>query len=292
MTNHLNIMKTYKLFINGQFPRTESGRTIKVCDIRGNVLAHVCQASRKDLRNAVEAAQKAQTGWTGRTAYNRGQILYRMAEMLQGKCAEFTQALTDSIENYSQEQAVTEVTTAIDRLVAYAGWADKYQQVLGCNNPVAGPFYNFTVPEATGVVGVITPDEKPLLSLVSLIAPPICAGNTVIALGSEKYPLATAIFGEVCATSDVPGGVINLLTGLRNELIEHFAGHREINALHAANLSEQHNLILRQGSAENIKRVIVHNFDTEKWFDNNMCHSPWWIEPFIEFKTIWHPARI
>ncbi|MBL1217220.1 MAG: aldehyde dehydrogenase family protein [Planctomycetes bacterium] len=288
----LMVLKTYKLFINGQFPRTESGRSIKIDGLNGQALAHVCRASRKDLRNAVEAASAAQSGWAGRSAYNRGQILYRMAEMLEARAGEFTDVIASTVDD-GCEAAAREVQAAIDRLVSYAGWTDKFSQMLGTHNPVAGPHYNFTVPEAIGVVGVVAPDALPLLGLVSLIAPALCAGNTVVALGSEAHPLATAIVGEVCATSDVPAGVVNLLTGLRSELVEHFAGHREIGAIHAANLPGEQAERLRAGSAENLKRVVVRAIaEPEGWYDESACHSPWWIEPLIDFKTIWHPSGI
>jgi acyl-CoA reductase-like NAD-dependent aldehyde dehydrogenase len=182
-----------------------------------------------------------------------------------------------------------EVETAIDRLVNFGGWADKYSQVLGCNNPVAGPFYNFTVPEPTGVVGVIAPNEAPLLGLISLIAPPLCAGNTVVALASETNPLPGAVLGEVCATSDVPAGVINLLTGQRAELVPHFSSHREIDAIHAAGVSPEHGKLLREGAADNVKRVAVRN--QVDWLSES-CQSPWWIESFVEMKTIWHPSGV
>jgi acyl-CoA reductase-like NAD-dependent aldehyde dehydrogenase len=189
-----------------------------------------------------------------------------------------------------------EIDVAIDRLVHYAGWADKLVQVLGCANPVAGPYYNFTIPEATGVVGVIAPDDWPLLGLVSLIAPPLCAGCSVVVLASEANPIPGAIFGEVCATSDVPPGVVNVLTGLRDELVPHFASHRGIDAIHAANVSQEHAAILREGAAENLKRVVVRDLPRGTgvraggWFDDETCESPWWIEPFVEMKTVWHPS--
>lgn len=331
MTARLDVLKTYKLLIDGKFPRSESGRTVPVVDSRGRVIAHICRASRKDLREAVEAARKAQPAWAGATAYLRGQILYRMAEMLEGKKKEFQETLdaTAQIEQpgsptkntrsgkhvaadrptltptLSQREREREVESSIDRLVAYAGWADKYAQVLGCNNPVSGPYYNFTVPEPTGVVAVVAPDEHPLLALVSLIAPVICSGNTVVALASQVHPLAAAVFAEVCATSDVPGGVINLLTGIRKELLPYISSHRDIDAVHAAGLPDDQRTLLREGVAENIKRVVVREGAAQAargrrtdssvaggidWYDAQACQNPWWIEPFVEMKTIWHPA--
>ncbi|MDX2118911.1 MAG: aldehyde dehydrogenase family protein [Planctomycetota bacterium] len=299
----LDVLKTYKLFIDGKFPRTESGRTMIVHDRSGGVLAHACKGSRKDLREAVEAARKAQPGWAGATAYLRGQIIYRIAEMLEGRRAEFVQTIasvdaggaagakkTSKPARGGAAAAEAEVTAAVDRLVAFAGWADKFAQVLGCNNPVAGPYYNFTVPEASGVVAVVCPDEMPLLGLVSLVAPVICAGNAAVVIASQANPLPGAILGEVLATGDLPGGVVNILTGERKELLPFVSGHRDIDAVHAACLSREETTILREGSAENVKRVCVR--ETVAWFDAAECHSPWWIEPFVDMKTMWHPASV
>ncbi len=286
MTERLDVLKTYKLFIGGKFPRTESGRTMKYD--RDGFTAHMCRASRKDLRNSVEAAHKALGKWAGATAYLRGQILYRMAEMMEGKRAEFENAIGEGTKAQRHNGTKEEVTAAIDRLVAFAGWADKYAQVLGCNNAVTGPYYNFTVPQPTGVVAVVAPDDTPLLGLISLIAPALCAGNTIVALGSETNPVPTAILGEVCATSGVPGGVVNLLTGYRDELIPFIAAHREIDAIQAAGVSEAHREQLRAGAAENLKRVRV--LDDADFFDDDACEDPWRIEPTVEMKTIWHPS--
>jgi len=287
--SRLPVLKTYKLYIGGAFPRTESGRTARVLDSRGEVLAHVCRASRKDLRDAVAAARQAQAGWAARDAYNRGQILYRMAEMLEGKAAEFTELLSATVAGGKQRSA-REVDAAIERLVCFAGWADKYAQVLGCNNPVAGPYYNFTIPEATGVIGIIAADDQPLLSLVSLLAPVLCAGNTIVALGPDDHPLAAAVLGEVCATSDVPAGVVNLLTGQRGELMEILAGHRDVDGIHAAGVDPEARQTLEAGAAENMKRVTVRPTSGKDWYDQTDCHSPYWIEPFVDYKTIWHPS--
>lgn len=295
MPDRLEVTKTYKLFIDGKFPRSESGRTLVVNKTRGTgkagstaVYAHVCHASRKDLRDAVSAARKALPGWRGATAYLRGQILYRMAEMMEGKADELTAAV--AVCGPSGASAKKEVTAAIDRVVNFAGWADKYQQVLGCNNPVAGPYYNFTVPEPTGVVAAVAPDGPPLLGLISLIAPAVCAGNTVVAVASEANPIPAAVLGEVIATSDVPGGVVNLLTGKRDELVPIIADHRDIDAVHAAGLSDTHRAALRAGAAENVKRVCVRK--AVDFFDANACQSPWWIEPLVEMKTMWHPSAV
>jgi acyl-CoA reductase-like NAD-dependent aldehyde dehydrogenase len=295
MATRLDVLKTYKLYIDGKFPRTESGRTMIIEAGKGQVFAHLCRASRKDLREAVEAARKAQPGWAGATAYLRGQILYRMAEMLEGKKRELMEAIDVVGAGSSKKSkgakpldAETEVLASIDRLVCFAGWADKYSQVLGCNNPVSGPFYNFTSPEATGVVAAISPDDAPLLAFVSLIAPALCAGNAVVALASQMNPVPAAVFAEACATGDVPGGVLNILTGFREELVPVMAAHRDIDAIHAANMSVAETTTLKQGAAENIKRVVVRN--VPDWLDTADAHSPWRIEPLIDFKTMWHPA--
>ncbi len=316
MTERLDIIKTHKLFIGGQFPRSESGRSLPVAGPTGEVVAHLCRASRKDLRDAVVAARGAQEGWARRDAYNRGQILYRMAEMVEGKRGEFVEALgaterRSGAATKGKAQMVKkgstkrpspspspkgkgdfedEVSAAVDRLVGYAGWADKYQQILGCQNPVQGPYHNFTIPEGVGVVAVVAPDEWPLLGLVSMIAPAICSGSTVVALGSGANPIPTCIFGEVCATSDVPGGVVNLLTGDRGELLKWMAEHREIDAIHAGASTPEEAKVLRLGAAENVKRVVLR--EGVDWFDAAACEGPGWIEPLIEFKTLWHPAMV
>ncbi|UCD74694.1 MAG: aldehyde dehydrogenase family protein [Phycisphaerales bacterium] len=285
----LDVLKTYKLYINGAFPRTESGRSIALKNTRGKVIAHICHGSRKDLRNAVEAARAAQEKWAGRDAYNRGQILYRMAEMMEGKRDEFAEAIRVT-GGATAAAARKEVAASIDRLVCFAGWCDKFAQVLGGHNPVAGPHYNFTIPEPTGVVGVVAPDEPALLGLITLIGPAICAGNTVVAIASQKHPLPAAVFGEVCATSDVPSGVVNIITGKRAELLEHLARHREVDAISAANLRKNQAAILRAGMAENLKRVSVRKLNADDWHDADAGESPWAIEPVVEMKTIWHPS--
>lgn len=299
MSDRLEVLKTYKLYIDGKFPRSESGRSTPIQGAGGKVLAHVSRASRKDFRDAVESARKAQQSWQDATAYLRGQILYRIAEMIEGKRQELADAIQavpsrESVKGARKSSSrgtlkgIDEVTAAIDRVVMFAGWADKYSQVLGCNNPVAGPHYNFTTPEPTGVVAVVAPDAMPLLAAVSLVVPAVCAGNTVVLIASEQNPLPACILAEACATGDVPGGVINILTGLREELAGTIASHRDVDAIHAANISPEIATVLREGSAENIKRVTVRsNVD---FTDAQACSSPWWIEPFVEMKTVWHPA--
>ena len=287
--SRLAVPKTYKLYINGKFPRTESGRSLPLYGANDQVLAHICKGSRKDLRDAVEAARAAQPKWAGATAYNRGQVLYRMAEMAEGKRQEFAELISATSDD-GIAAARKEVEVAIDRLVCFGGWADKYTQVLGCNNPVAGPYYNFTIPEPTGVVVVVTPDEPPLLGLVSLLAPPLCAGNAVVVVAGDEHPLPAAVFGEVCATSDVPPGVVNIITAERDELLSHVAEHRNVDGISAANLGKADATLLRGGTAENIKRVRVEQRSADDWYDADVCESPWTIEPFVDMKTIWHPS--
>ncbi|MBX3385278.1 MAG: aldehyde dehydrogenase family protein [Phycisphaeraceae bacterium] len=310
-TSRLDVTKTYKLLIDGKFPRSESGRTLAVEGASGRVTSHVCHASRKDLRDAVGAARKALDPWRHATAYLRGQILYRMAEMMEGKREELAEAIrtgaacepgsdvkaakgaggTRALAN-RKVSADDEVMLAIDRLVTFAGWTDKYQQVLGCNNPVAGPYYNFSVPEPTGVIAVVAPDAPALLGLVALLAPVICAGNTAVCVAGESGSarLAASVLGEVIATSDVPGGVVNILTGVRSELLPVIAQHRDIDGVHAANIDAASAKVLREGVAENLKRVKVR--EGVDFSDEAEGASPWWIEPFVEIKTVWHPSAM
>ncbi|MBU6413264.1 MAG: aldehyde dehydrogenase family protein [Planctomycetes bacterium] len=296
-TDRLDILKTYKLFIDGKFPRSESGRTTTILNSKGQPLAYTSRASRKDLREAVESARRAQATWASSTAYLRAQIIYRIAEMLEGRRAELIESIhsvaapiaKSAKKSKSSGKSLTpaaEVAFSIDRLVHYAGWADKFSQVLGCNNPVAGPHYNFTVPEPTGVVAVIAPDQPPLLGLVSLLAPVICSGNATVLISSQTNPLPAVLLGEILATSDVPAGVVNILTGDHAELIPFIAGHRDIDAVHGA-ASGDSATTLRAGSAENIKRVVIRDSIE---YTSSECESAWWIEPFVEMKTIWHPA--
>jgi acyl-CoA reductase-like NAD-dependent aldehyde dehydrogenase len=263
--SRLPVKKTYKLFVGGAFPRSESGRTYEV---EG---ANVALGSRKDVRDAVRAARGALPKWAGMTAYNRGQVLYRVAEMMEGRRAEFAE-LTGSDE---------EVDAAIDRWVWYAGWADKLAQVLGTSNPVAGPYFNFTIPEPTGVVGVISPEEPPLAGLVSRLAPVIVGGNVSVVVASERRPLAAVTLAEVLATSDVPGGVVNLVTGRKRELAPIVAGHMDVNALDLAGAEDDVEELERL-AAENVKRV-VRNGDGQ---------SPYHAAAYLELKTVWHPIGV
>jgi acyl-CoA reductase-like NAD-dependent aldehyde dehydrogenase len=261
--SRLPVRKTYKLFVGGAFPRSESGRTYEA---EGQ---NVARASRKDVRDAVKAARAAQPGWAAATAYNRGQVLYRLAEMVEARASEFADLSTGR----------DEVERTIDRIVWYAGWADKLAQVIGSSNPVAGPYFNFTVPEPTGVVAVLAPDEPPLLGLVTRLVPPIVGGNAVVAVASETRPLAAAELAEAVATADVPGGVVNILTGYRKELGPVLASHMDVNALDLAG-ADGESPELERLAAENVKRVVRGRADVQ---------SPWEIASFMELKTVWHP---
>ena len=235
--SRVTVPKTYKLYIGGKFPRTESGRSTMIKNQKGEIAAHICHASRKDFRMAVGEAMKGFSSWSSATTYLRGQILFRMAEMLESRREEFATAIQVT-QQVTAVQARNEVDASVDRLVTFAGWTDKIQQLLGCSNPVSGDYYNFTIPQPQGVVGVIAPQSPSLLAFVTMISAPLCAGNSVVVLGSSKHPLPAAIFGEICQTSDVPPGVINVLTGFTNELLEHYATHREIAAVFASGLSK------------------------------------------------------
>jgi len=283
----LTVTKTPKPYVGGAFIRSESGRVFPVHDARGAFFAHVPQCSRKDLRNAVEAAAKAGPGWARRTAYNRGQILYRLGEMLEARRAE----MIDTLARFGTARAAAtrEVDAATDRLVHYAGWADKYEQVLGNVNPVASPHFNFTVTEPMGVVGVIAPDAPALLGLISLVAPVIVSGNTAVVLASEKTPYPAVLLGEMLATSDLPGGVVNLLTGFRRELLPTFATHAHLRALSAAASADERRT-LRLGAAESVKRVRFTELATTSDWLGAGGQSVHGIRDFVEFKTIWHPV--
>ena len=280
----LNVRKTYKLYINGEFPRTESGRFYAVRNKGGELLANACRGSRKDLRNAVQAARKALPGWSGKTAYNRGQILYRIAEVCESRAAELADELRK--QGSTAAEARREIERVVDRWVYYAGWSDKYSQVFSSVNPVAGPYYNFTVPEPTGVVGVVSPEEPSLLGLVSRVAPAIVGGNTVVAITSESKPLAAITLGEVFETSDVPGGVINLISGVKSELIPWLASHMDVNAIDITGVSDELSTNVQKTAAENVKRVVQWSGD---WTDARNAQSPYAIFDFQEMKTVWHP---
>lgn len=287
MSARLPITKTPKCYVGGAFIRSESGR-VTAMTRRGEFFANIPRCSRKDVRNAVEAAAKAGTGWAARTPYNRGQILYRLGEMLESRTTEMAAAIADATGG-STRQAIAEVAATIDRLIYFAGWADKYGQVLGAVNPVSGPFFNFTVCEPMGVIGVIADDRCPLLGLVSQIAPVIVSGNAVVALVSEPSPYPSILLGEILAVSDLPGGVVNLLTGTRTELIPTFATHAHLRGL-AAVASADERQTIASGAAESVKRTKFRPPATSdrEWFDAGHDTAEA-IRSFVEFKTVWHP---
>ena len=285
MSTRLDVKKTYKLYIGGKFPRSESGRYLPAKSAKGEHLDNCAHASRKDFRDAVVAARTAAEGWGKATAYNRGQILYRAAEMLQNRAAELVAEIARST-NVSAAKAKREVTLAIDRLVHFAGWTDKYQQVFGSVNPVATSHFDFTTPEPTGVVVVLAPDEPSLLALVSLVAPVILSGNAAIVISSEKFPLPAATFAEILATSDLPGGVVNILTGKRAELVPHIASHMDVNAIVDGAGDAELSAKLQAGVAINLKRYAKHA--ATDWFTAKV-EDPYRILDTVEFKTAWHP---
>ena len=295
MADRIDVRKTYKLYIGGVFPRSESGRSYVVNAADGTALANACRASRKDLRDAVRAARKAADGWADRTAMNRGQVLYRVAELMEGRREQFASEVAEA-EGIRESRARDVVARAIDRWVWYAGWADKISQVLGSSNPVAAPYFNFTIPEATGVVGIVAPESSSLLGLVSRLAPPLVAGNTVVVLASETRPLPAITLTEVLATSDVPGGVVNVLTGLRTELLPVLAAHVDVDALDVWGVPDAMRAEVESLAADDIKRlsrrpagVTDAKFD---WFDDRASERPEWIGAFLEMKTVWHPIGV
>lgn len=279
MAEHMPVTKTYKLFIDGAFPRSESGRTFPVHDSDGVLLANAARASRKDLRDAVRAARVAQDGWAARTAYNRGQILYRGAEMLEGRRSEFAGLLCST--GLTSRAANREVERSIDRWVWYAGWSDKVEHVLGTVNPVAGPYFNFTIPEPTGVVGLVAPIQPALLGLVSRLIPAIVSGNVTVVVTSVEASLLAVTLGEVLATSDLPSGVVNILTGDRDELLPWLVGHLDVNAVDLTGADGDLDSQAATEAAVNVKRVVRGDVDEE---------SPYVIADFLEMKTVWHPV--
>lgn len=281
----LEVLKTYKIYIGGKFPRTESGRTFLLNTSKGKPYANVCQCSRKDFRDAVVAARAAFGGWNERAAFNRGQILYRIAEMLEGRKAQFIEELVAL--GSSPNEAKKEVELAIDRTVYYSGWCDKYHQVFGSVNPVASSHFNFSSPEATGVVTIIAGDQAGLINLVSLIMPVIAGGNTCILIAPEKNPLCAVTLAEVLNSSDVPGGVVNVLTGFRKEFMEHVATHLDVNAVIAEGLDKEQITALEKQATSNLKRIFIRS---NNWFDNAQ-QSPYFIMDTQEIKTTWHPVE-
>ena len=286
----LEVRKTYKLFINGKFPRTESGRSYVVLAADGSTLANACRGTRKDIRDAVRAARAAQPGWAGRTAFNRAQVLYRIAEVLEGRREQFVAEVMVA-EGLKRRRAERTVDAAIDRLVWYAGWADKFVQVLGNVNPVAGPYFNFSIPEPTGVVGIVSPEASSLLGLVSRLAPVVVSGNAAVVLASESRPLPAVSLAEVFATADVPAGVINVITGLRSELVSHLAAHMDVNGLDAFGLAPTELTAVEELATENVKRVSrppAAGLDGYNWL-RPTAQSPYLIGDFVEIETVWHP---
>ncbi|WP_395739098.1 aldehyde dehydrogenase family protein [Prosthecobacter sp.] len=283
----IHITKTPKCYVGGAFIRSESGRVTELCDSSGAFFANIPQCTRKDLRNAVEAAAKAGPGWAKRSAFNRGQILYRLAEMMEARAAELAEAVM--LGGASKAQATREVSASIERVIHYAGWTDKYEQVLGSVNPVASAHFNFTVTEPMGIIGIIAPDESPLLALISLILPAITSGNCVIALASNTQPYPSILLGEMLATCDLPGGVVNLLTGQRSEMLPTFATHEHLRALSGA-VNAADRKALKLGAAESVKRVsLLKAEEPIDWFAGTQ-QGVEQIRALVEFKTTWHPV--
>jgi acyl-CoA reductase-like NAD-dependent aldehyde dehydrogenase len=284
--SRLEVLKTYKIYIGGQFPRTESGRCYQLLNKQGKHIANVCLSSRKDFRNAVVEARKSFSGWSGRAAFNRSQILYRIAEMLESRKSQFIEELI--LQGSTSKSAETELNLSIDRLVYYAGWCDKIMQIYSSVNPVASSHFNFSVPEPTGVVAIFAPEETSLSGLVSVIAPVIAGGNSCVVLASETMPLCAVSLAEVIHSSDVPGGVVNILTGKSSELQEHFSSHMDVNALvYARNNSEELKKI-QEKATENMKRVI--DYSKVNWGRED-SQEPYYIINTMEIKTTWHPIE-
>ena len=284
--SRLIVTKTPMVYVGGAFIRSESARTFPLRDAAGNFFANIPQCTRKDLRNAIEAAAKAGPGWAKRTPYNRGQIIYRLGEMLEARKGDMADAL--AVGGASKPAATKEITATIDRLIYYAGWADKFEQVLGNVNPVASPHFNFTVTESMGIVGLLAPEEAPLLALISLIAPAITGGNTVVALASSAQPYPAIVLGEMLATSDLPGGVVNLLTGFRKEIVPTMATHTHLRAIAGvANADERK--ALKLGAAESVKRVKLTKAEEPVDWYSAQAQSLYAVRDHLEFKTTWHP---
>ncbi|MGQ4512005.1 aldehyde dehydrogenase family protein [Streptomyces sp. DW26H14] len=282
----LTVLKTYKLYVGGKFPRSESGRVFEVTDAKGRWLANAPLASRKDARDAVVAARKAVGGWSGATAYNRGQVLYRIAEMLEGRADQFTREVADA-EGLSRAKAAAVVEAAIDRWVWYAGWTDKIAQVAGGANPVAGPYFNHSAPEPTGVVAVLAPRDSSLLGLVSVVAPVVAAGNTAVVVASEDRPLPALSLAEVLATSDVPGGVVNVLSGRAAEIAAPLAAHQDVNGIDLTGADAALAKDLEIAAADNLKRVLRPGAVTADWTADPGTRR---MTVFLETKTVWHPT--
>ena len=289
--DRLAVLKTWKLFIKGGFPRSESGRTLPLNDSKGALLAHLSHASRKDLREAIEAARGAFPGWSGSTAYLRSQIIYRLAEMLEGRRAELLEGIR-STSGVSRKKADAEVSAAIDRTVSWAGWCDKFPMVLGSRNPVAGPYHNFSMPEASGVCVAIqgVANQHSLLGFLSLVLPPLCTGNTVVAIAHTAHPLGALLISEMAPTADIPPGALNIITGDASELVGWIASHRDVDSIHAI-ADDKVAAVLRAGSAENLKRVQILPAD-EDFADADRWTNPRRLAAFVETKTVWHPSAV
>jgi acyl-CoA reductase-like NAD-dependent aldehyde dehydrogenase len=289
--SRLEVRKTYKLYIGGAFARSESGRSYPVNDTGGAFMANVAQGSRKDVRDAVRGARAAVGGWAGASAFNRGQVLYRVAEVMEGRHAQFTDEV-EALEGVSRETASAQVDAAIDRWVWYAGWSDKLAQVVGGANPVAGPYFNLSVPEPTGVVAVLAPQESSLLGLVSVLAPVIVTGNTVVVVASGDRPLPAVTLSECLATSDVPGGVVNLVTGRSGELAEHLAAHEDVNGLDLTGADPAERVELQVLAADTLKRVLVPEPEATSAPDWTSSPGLGRMLAFLETKTVWHPKGL
>ena len=285
MAERINVLKTYKIFIGGKFPRTESGRFYQL-NTRSKAIANVCLSSRKDLRNAVVAARGAFEKWSGATAYNRSQILYRMAEMMEGRKDQFISELV--LQGVDRKEATLEVDLSIDRVIYFAGWADKINQVFGSVNPVATSHFNFSLMEPMGVVGLVAPEKSGLLGLVSSLCPILVSGNCAVVLASEKLPLCSITLAEVLVTSDVPGGVVNILTGKKEEIMVHLAKHMDVNAIYLTDNLE-HKKSVQEEAVHNLKRVVVGK---QKSWDDRTVENPYIITDFMETKTTWHPVEV
>ncbi|SMC68145.1 aldehyde dehydrogenase family protein [Lentzea albidocapillata] len=287
MSDRITVAKTYKLYIGGKFPRSESGRSYPVTDAKGTFLANAAQGSRKDARDAVSAARKAFAGWSGTTAYNRGQVLYRVAEVLEGRREQFIAEVATS-EGVPAKKAQSLVDTAIDRWVWYAGWTDKIAAVLGSSNPVAGPYFSFSTPEPTGVVAVLAPQQSSLLGLISVIAPVIASGNTCVVITSQDRPLPAITLSEVLATSDVPGGVVNIITGRTAEIAPWLASHGDVNALDLTGAPESIRADLERSAAGTVKRVLRNKQNEDFAVTPDMSR----LRAYLETKTVWHPMGV
>ncbi len=286
MSERVEIQKTYKTYVGGAFPRSESGHYYKVVDSEGDFLANACRCTRKDFRDAVKVARSAFGGWSSRSAYNRGQILYRIGEMLENRRDQFVKEL--GTIGFTKEEADADINASIDRLIYYAGWTDKYQQVFGSVNPVASSHFNFSLLDPTGVVSILAPENSPLLGLVSVIAPVIAGGNVCVVHASEQYPLPAISFAEILNSSDVPGGVVNILTGIRSELVEHFSSHMDVNAIfYTDSLDKETKTMIDELASNNVKRVVKKI--QRDWYEED-AESPYFIVDFQETKTTWHPV--